>query len=114
MNVSPRTTLYYDWYGNINMSFVRYKDREYATDEKCFFLYKSETDTTIIAEKASSLLPINIDDVVTNEFAEITIKIRGDGFDIDYCCNPYNSGMKEFKIEPTIDNIEEGFIDMLR
>lgn len=113
MIVGPRTTLFYDRHTNINKAFVRFQDRKYKANEKCFFLYKSDTDTTIIAEKASFLLPLNIDDFVTNEFEEITIKIREDGFDIDYCCNPYSSGMKAFKIEPTFDNIEKGFIDML-
>ena len=114
MNIPPRTTLFYDRYNNINHNFVWFEDREYKKNEKTFFLYRSSYDATAIAETASSLLPINIDSYVTGDIEEISIKINPNGFDIEILHNPYRGdNIKTFHEEPTADNIEARFIEMI-
>ena len=113
MNIPPRTTLFYDRYNNINHNFVWFEESEYKKNEKTFFLYRSSYDATVIAEKASSLLPINIDSYVTDDMEEISIKINPTGFDIEIIYNPYRDNIRTFREEPTIDNIEARFIEMI-
>ena len=113
MNIPPRTTLFYDRYNNINHNFVWFEDREYKKNEKTFFLYRSSYDATAIAETASSLLPINIDSYVTEDMEEISIKINPTGFDIEILYKPYSYNSKTFHEEPTADNIETRFIEII-
>lgn len=112
MKIPLRTSLYYDSYVNINRNFVWFKDREYHEKEKTFFLFRP-SDKTTVAEKASSLLPINIDSYITNDIDEISIKIKPSGFDIEIMYKPYRDNIRTFHEEPTADNIEERFIEMM-
>lgn len=112
MRIPPRTSLYYDGYVNINHNFVWFKDREYEKNEKTFFLFRPN-DTTTIAEKASSLLPINIDSYVTDDMEEISIKIKPTDFDIEIIYKSYKDNIRTFREEPTADNIEARFIEMI-